>query len=122
MILVIVIIGIIAGIALPSYYNAREKILRNEAFAMLKMLQAAARSYYIDVGQRVKSTPGYSAAIHFAQSLKVTLPPWGESNWDYVLCSNDCFDASSVRTQPYALYRWHLHINDQGDPQPQWCP
>ena len=47
LIVVIVIIGILAGIAIPSYYRAREAALGKEAIANLKLITAAVRNYHL---------------------------------------------------------------------------
>ena len=44
---VIVIIGILAALAIPNYVNTREKALDKEAVAGVKLIRAADRQYYV---------------------------------------------------------------------------
>ena len=44
---VVVIIGILASLAIPNYMNTREKALDKEAVAGVKLIRAADRQYYV---------------------------------------------------------------------------
>ena len=44
---VVVIIGILAALAIPNYVNTREKALDKEAVAGVKLIRAADRQYYV---------------------------------------------------------------------------
>ena len=44
---VVIIIGILAGLAIPNYVNTREKALDKEAVAGVKLIRAADRQYYV---------------------------------------------------------------------------
>ena len=43
---VVIIIGILAGLAIPNYVNTREKAFDKEAISGLKLIRAANRQYY----------------------------------------------------------------------------
>ena len=63
LITVIVIIGILAGIAIPSYKRSREKAMALEAIANLKLIAAAERIYQAEHDQ------------HFFESCECPFPP-----------------------------------------------
>ncbi len=51
LLIVIIILGIIAGIGIPGYVKTRESSLDREAKAALKIVQAAEDSYYLETGE-----------------------------------------------------------------------
>jgi len=56
LIMVVIIIGILAGIGLPMYRKAVLKARDREAQAMLRLIKEAERSYYLDQGDYVDCT------------------------------------------------------------------
>ena len=67
LIVVVMIIGILSSIAIPSFINAGHKAKQKEASILLSSYLKAAQAYYIETG----SIPKYSE--HLADYVNVTL-------------------------------------------------
>jgi len=48
---VVLIIGVLTGIAFPQYVRSREKTIDKQAIAYLRAIQAAEKSYKLDTGE-----------------------------------------------------------------------
>lgn len=94
LIVVVVVIGVIAAIAIPRYTTAKERAISQEAIVNLKLISAAEKiykmeetKYYPPVG-----TTDDIATINNALRLCLT-----ESNWDYKITGGDTFVALAER-------------------------
>ncbi|MCD6539230.1 MAG: prepilin-type N-terminal cleavage/methylation domain-containing protein [Candidatus Omnitrophica bacterium] len=82
-IIVVVIIGILATLAVPNYIKAVERTRNKEAISMLKLIQQAEKMYRLE-------NNGYVACNSNANcnnKLKLNLPSGG--NWDYKVTNVD---------------------------------
>jgi len=113
LLIVVTIIGIIMAISIPTFIHLKEKALRDEAFATLKMLRAAQKAYHMDKGVYFNSAD--HSVINSA--LKVHLPVNAKRNWNYSVRSSSCVDATR-RTNPNVSY--HMFINEE-EPTPNNC-
>lgn len=106
LILVVVIIGILTAISIPTFLQWREKAITKEAAATLKILQAAQKGYHMDKGFY------FNSANHQAinPALKVQLPYSVKRNWDYAVKSSGCVQAMRRSNPSVVIY--HLKIND----------
>lgn len=89
---VIIIIGILAAVALPNYEKAKERALGKEAIANLKLIAAAERIYRMETSGYYPSPGGtvdeagiitggtVDAVGTINSNLKLSLT---ETNWDY---------------------------------------
>lgn len=112
LLIVIIIIGILASIALPNFAGMKENALNKEAFANLKLIQAAQKIYKMETDRYYVSGGGDNAAIN--QNLKLSLPAGANRNWTYATGANGC----GIATRNGDNYRdWFLNINDEGDPR-----
>ena len=84
LITVIIIIGILLAIAVPSYLGFRDRAANNAAKANLRAAVPAAKSYYSDKGPYVGMTPTMLKEIDggISSTLKVTTA----TKTSYTLC------------------------------------
>lgn len=118
LLIVIIIIGILASLALPNFGKSKENVLDKEAKSNLKLMQVAEKSYYMD---SVPNTYYASSVIADINSnLKLSLPTGSQRNWDYVVWSTGCSQATRNVTGGRS---WYLTINDvAGEPDVGTCP
>lgn len=80
-VVVAIIIGILAMIAMPAYQVTREHTLGNEARANLRLIAAAERIYTMELGGAYPpSGNNITVPATILTNLRVTL---NEINWDY---------------------------------------
>jgi prepilin-type N-terminal cleavage/methylation domain-containing protein len=91
LVVVIIIIGVLAGIALPNFTGMREHAFGKEAQANLRLIAAAERIYRLENGSYyISSDLGLTNT-----NLKLSL---SEENWDYDLTGGgNAFTATAVR-------------------------
>lgn len=82
--IVIIIIGILAGLALPGFNVTKERTLDKEAKASLLLIQAAEKIYKMEQGAWYP--PGATTIVisDINANLKVSLPA-NQVNWTYGL-------------------------------------
>lgn len=77
LVIVVVIIGILATFAMPTYRNTQKKVLVNEAQSNLKLVRAAERIYRMETGGYI----GCADTATVNNNLKLSIP--GSSKWSY---------------------------------------
>jgi len=110
LIMVVIIIGILAGIGLPMYRKAVLKARDREAQAMLRLIREAERSYYLDHGDYVDCT----STDDCNAKLGLDLP---SQYWDYdVATSGDQFCAHADGVENQTLHSdWYIS-EDKDEP------
>ena len=126
LLIVIIIVGILATLALLQYKPYKENTLNKEAEANLKLIYAAERIYKFenDNNQYTESLVGSSSNDDINQYLKLQLTSSTNTNrnWDYqiVTCSNrSLFSALASRTSSGSEKYWCLKSpasSTAGDP------
>lgn len=93
MLIVIIIIGILAALALPNFGPFKEKTLEREAKASLSLIRAAEKIYRMENSSYY---PGAGTVLTAAinTNLKLSLPT-GTPNWDYKIVSVTAGDFSA---------------------------
>lgn len=94
LITVVIIIGILAGIAYPLYDKARESALDKEAIANLKLIQSAEKIYKLELGSYYAS----SVIADINQNLKLSLNTAASRPWDYQAIASGCAEATRKLT------------------------
>lgn len=92
-IVVTIIIGVMAILAMPGFINTRERILDNEAKANLKLIQNAEKIYRLENNTYINCANTSTVNT----TLKLSLPT---SNWNYKVVSASAtqFTAKGQRT------------------------
>lgn len=115
LLIVALIVGILAIIALPLFEKTKERGLDREAISNLKLIQAAERIYQMEAGEYLAC-----AGINCINAnLKMSLPvgPTGEGqNWNYTITADPTsFGASGERRNvpPSWQRTWSLDHDDE---------
>jgi type IV pilus assembly protein PilE len=110
---VVIIIGILASLAIPSYTITKERVLNKEAIIALKLIRAANKQYFIKnhIYFRWRTSEADINMINGNLSLDLN-----SSNWNFVVTGGDTFVATAVRF-PGAARNWT--INESTDTP--WC-
>jgi len=93
LLIVVIIIGILAAIAIPTYLKTKESVFDKEAITGLKALQVGEKSYKYDTGTYYPSAGSDSNLGSINHELHVALQ---SSAWTYTVYSTGCVQA--VRT------------------------
>ncbi len=126
LIIVLVIVAILAGIALPNFMAMKERTLGREAIASLRLMIAANRVYRMESGFYYPFIPaGTSASENDAtlinNNLRLSLT---ENNWDYSILSSTlpCSNATAIRSVTGCIYTLNT-TSATGEPEPSAaCP
>jgi prepilin-type N-terminal cleavage/methylation domain-containing protein len=127
-VVVMVIIGILTTLSIIHYISVRELALDKEAIMNLKVLQAAEKSYCIDMNSYYPSTGSTSNIADIISNLKVSISVGSPARWIYTVFCNGC--SRAVRNGSDGR-GWFLTINDtDGEPNkvtatdncPSACP
>jgi prepilin-type N-terminal cleavage/methylation domain-containing protein len=92
---VVIIIGILAALALPNFGVSKERALDREAKATLSSIQDAEKFYKLQSGYYYPSSSTTSVIADINTNLKISLPTGGFS-WTYVL-DGDNYQATAAR-------------------------
>lgn len=121
LIIVIVILGVLATLALTHYGSYQERALDREAQANLKLIVAAEKIYRMEVG-------GYYGTVDISSindNLKLLLSTGDERKWDYQTTADNTVDppticAQATRTDTGAR-TWRMQNTDD-EPATGACP
>ena len=119
-IVVLIIIGVIAGMGLIRYSGVTEESLDKEAKANLKLMQTAEKLYHVEFNPYYYPSPGSGVTPNLAQindNLKLTLPT-SSIKWTYQI--NTAGTATATRTSGGGR-QWTLTINAD-EPTCSGCP
>lgn len=118
LLIVIIIIGILAGIALPNFAGMKEKALDKEAIANLKLIQGGQKIYKMEMGSYASCVVLDLGNVCINNTLKLSIPTGSNRNWDYETSgSTGCAQCRRNGSDS----RWyHLHI-DTDEPEVGAC-
>ena len=93
-IVVIIIIGILATLAVTQYTPVRERAVGREAVSTLRLIAAAERIYRMEIGSFYPS-PNTTVSVpkDINDNLKVSV---NANNWDYAISSTSSSDFSAT--------------------------
>jgi len=118
LIAVIVIIGILAGIMVPSYNRARERAVDKQAKSVLSLLRAAERSYKMRTGSYLTAlddVPGINSALN--------LDLIDDGNWEYSISDDGTgFVATMTRNRLGYNRQWTITADDVNATCTGTCP
>ena len=111
LLIVLVVIGVLATLAVTQYGSYRERVVDREAFAVLRLMQQAQRIYlmendaYYPMGGITSETD--TTALN--NNLRIYL---NEESWDYVTYSGGALGAgTSTAARVGGSRTWALGIN-----------
>lgn len=120
MLVVIIIIGILASLGLPSYTRIRERTLYKEAIANLQLISAAEKIYRMDTGTYYPANGTNESNIaNINQRLKLSLV---EKNWDYSISTVTASDFTATAASNTTSGCSYSINNTAIDPTPTGCP
>ena len=112
-----VILGILATIALPVYNTSRERIFDNQAKADLKLMWSAEKNYYLDMQYYYPSTGSITDLVTINNALTMDLPANVNKRWNYSVFNTGCCQASRT----IGTKNWRIRIAET-DPVSGTCP
>jgi prepilin-type N-terminal cleavage/methylation domain-containing protein len=80
LVIVLIIVGVLATIALPSYTRSREQALGGEALSDLRLIAAAEKIYRMEIGTFWPSTGNDTSWTSINTNLKLYLT---NTNWNW---------------------------------------
>lgn len=110
LLVVLIIVGIMAGIAIPNYTKTRERALNREAQTALSLIQAAERIY------RLRNPTYYGSLVldDINDNLKLSL---SSQVWTYsIVAGANAFTASARRSPTGTPWdrSWDIDQDDNG--------
>lgn len=118
--IVMIIIGILATLAVNQYIPVRERAIGREAISVLRLIAAAERIYRMEIGgyyPPVALSPVITSGDINA-NLKVSV---NENNWDYAISSNTSNDFSATANRVTGTGCQHTIDQTGAETQPG-CP
>jgi len=116
--IVIVIVGILAGMGVANFQKTKEATLNNEAAANLKLIQAAEKIYFMENSAYYA---GNTAGIN--TNLRLALPTATKACWTYLTTTSGCSQSTSTTTSGFSPTKnWRYLITDVDDPTNGTCP
>lgn len=92
---VVVIMGILAAIAIPTYTNTREKAIDKEAISVLKLVRAANKQYFSKYNFYLPLSGSITSISSINNNLSLDL---NNASWSYSITGNGAtFTASAAR-------------------------
>lgn len=120
LIVTVVIIGILAGLALPQFTKTFETTKAKEAVAALQQIRTGERSYRIEENTYWPSGAGDNAAIN--TQLSLSLDTRADRNWDYsIIAVANTFTATAQRTSGRNAGET-ITIDENGNLGGSWSP
>lgn len=90
MMVVVIIVGILATLAIVQYGGYREEAVNKEAVANLKLIRSAERIHRMEVGTYYPASGSVSSLTQLNDNLKLDLPAATNRNWNYAVWSSGC--------------------------------
>ena len=113
LVIVIVVIGILASVAIPGYFVTREKAIDKDAAVGLRSIQVGQKAYHYD-NYKYYPDPAASSSntVAINENLSILLDPNANSNWVYTVKNNGCACAQRRGGTKF----FSLNITNDGDP------
>ena len=121
LLVVIIIIGILAAIALPQFGKTKEHAIGKEAIANLKLIAAAEKIYRMELNAYYPIPAGSQSNItNINNYLRLSIT---EANWDYAVTgAASAFSSTATRLSgPYSGCQWTIN-NTTDEPTTATCP
>jgi len=113
LIVVVIIIGILAALALPGFGTSKERVLDKEAKANLALIQAAEKIYKMESSFYYPSSGSTSVIADINTYLRVSLPSSALS-WTYTVGTSQ----ATASRLPSSSRVWTLTFTGSGSDAP----
>ncbi len=116
LVVVLVIVGVLAILALPSFKVAKENALNREAEANLKLIQAAEKIYRMEISAYYACSAGPSPEddiICINDELLLAMPVSGNRNWNYRVNSDGITFTAKAQNVKDTTKLWCLDTNQE---------
>jgi prepilin-type N-terminal cleavage/methylation domain-containing protein len=113
LIVVVIIIGILAALALPGFGTSKERVLDKEAKANLALIQAAEKIYKMESSFYYPSSGSTSVIADINTYLRVSLPTSALS-WTYTVSTSQ----ATASRLPSSSRVWTLTFTGVGSDEP----
>jgi prepilin-type N-terminal cleavage/methylation domain-containing protein len=120
LLIVIIIIGILASLGVVNYSKTTENTLDKEAFANLRLMQAAQKIYKMEMGHYYGDA---NVITDINDNLRLSLP--AETNWGYFTkggTNSTTSGCAQANRKANNLRQWYLGITSDNDPENGTCP
>ncbi|MCF7917036.1 MAG: prepilin-type N-terminal cleavage/methylation domain-containing protein [Candidatus Omnitrophica bacterium] len=114
LIIVVVIIGILAGIGIPRFLKAKRRTIDKEAQTNLKLIQTAERIHELEEGKYVNCSDNDNCSDKLDLDLPSSTASGG--NWDYsVACGSFACDTgfTATATGREGTQNWTIDEDDE---------
>ncbi len=112
---VIVIVGILAAIAVPVYTNYMQRARRADAKTALEQVRAAQEMFRAERGRYANNGDDGNALSLLQNNWGVPANPVGDYQLSFVVTSANTFSAQAQPTAPRQVSDGSLFINHRGD-------
>ena len=111
LIVVIIIIGVLAGIMFPQYARSKERTIDKQAQAILSLIRAAERTYYMETGHYYPTGDAVTTISAINEDLNLDLVDDGVWN-SYCITNADDFTATMSRNGGGYNRAWQITADD----------
>jgi len=120
LIVVVMVIGILAGIAVPQFIRSRERAVDKEAVRILKAIHHAERMFRLENGTSYYPYNGEEGDVaHLDGNLSLMLPPeLPDGNWYYCITGNSGAGYSARLTRSSGGFNRYWTINQAPTAEP----
>lgn len=109
LIVVIIIIGILAGIVVPNYNQARERAMDKQAKAILSLIRAAQRNYKMETGIYYPGSNTVTDLNTINANLNTDIA--NDGNWGYFVTGGSGFTSYVTRNAGGYSRQWTITNN-----------
>jgi type II secretory pathway pseudopilin PulG len=107
--IVIVIMGILVSLSLPTYIGSREKAYDKEAITALRLIRSANRQYFSEIEYFYPFGTTVSNVNQINGNLSIDLPG---DRWTYAVSGGGVFSATATRS-PGAARNWLINMTTE---------
>ena len=108
LIIVIIIIGILVAIAIPSFLYTQERAFDKDAVASLKLIQAAEKIYHMEMGNYFPVSGSETDHAKINEILRLSLPTTS-LKWNF---SVDSTASGTAQRTDGATRNWSLPVSN----------
>ncbi len=123
LLIVVVIVGILAGVAVPVYTQYMVRARRSDAKVVLEQVRAAQEMWRAERGSYAINDGNGTAVAKLVNTMGVPASPIGDYNWDFTVRTATAFTAQATPNSARQLSDGSLTIDQDGTklPADKWA-